>query len=119
MKLNKDKEEIRVEEETMEEKIIKELKKKYKYLYKNIIEGETIIWKPLNRKDYREVLKITDEDKDMTIALREEHIVKNCVVYPSIDKITTLLEEKAGIAITLSEEIMNKSGFEVSKTESV
>ena len=48
---------------------------------------------------------------------KQESMVKTVVLFP--DNIEELIEEKAGIATVLSDEILDKSGFYLSETESV
>lgn len=97
---------------------IKEWKKVFGSVYKNEMNGEAIIWRAIRRKEYRELLSV---EEDMTaeerLLLKQEKTVLMAVLYPS--NIEVLIEEKAGFATVLSEEILSKSGFEITETESL
>ncbi len=55
------------------------------------------------------------EDEENRIMTKQEMMVKKAVLYPfNVDE---LIEENAGIATVLSEEILAKSGFAISYTE--
>lgn len=80
-------------------------------VYKTTIEGEEYIWRKLKRKEYVDIMSgsTENEDIDKVIYERQEKIVKMTVLYPST--IEEDLEKSAGLAITLSDEIIAKSGF--------
>lgn len=91
-------------------KEIARLKKLHKRVYATEIAGETILWRPLRRAEYKEMLNMefpegtSDEDK---IYDRETFIAQCVILYP----------EGAAEDIALAAEIittlcMQKSGFE-------
>lgn len=102
---------------TLEDKI-KEWKKTYSKLYKNEFEDKTIIWKILSRKDFKDVLNMSDElSQEDRLLTKQEITTLKSVLYP--ENIAELIEQNAGLATTLSEEILSKSGFELSETEAL
>ena len=106
-------------QESVEEVNVGELildwKKEYKRIFKNEVDGDIIIWRRLKRKEYKEILAYEDEDEENRIMTKQEMMVKKAVLYPfNVDE---LIEENAGIATVLSEEILAKSGFAISYTE--
>ena len=108
---------------TMEERIV-EWKKQYKNIYKNTIDGIDIYWRAVKRSEYKDLLNAnedidttTAEGRELKILAKQESMVKTVVLFP--DNIEELIEEKAGIATVLSDEILDKSGFYLSETESV
>ena len=91
-------------------KKVAELKKKHKRVYVTEIAGEKILWRPLRRSEYKEMLNMqfpegtSDED---IIYDRETFIANSVILYP----------EGAAEDIALAAEIittlcMQKSGFE-------
>lgn len=95
----------------LEEKI--EEWKKSTPVFRNYIDGdEFIIWKPLNRAEYKSIY-----DKELSPDEVNDELIKLAVLYP--DNITELLEERAGLSYVLSDEILKLSGFGISPTESL
>lgn len=86
----------------------------HKRIFKNEIHGETIIWRRLKRGEYKEILKAETEEDDRILA-KQELMVKAAVLYPF--DVDSLIDENAGLATVLSEEILAKSGFALSYTE--
>ena len=94
---------------------IEQWKKEYKRVFKNDIDGDTIIWRRLKRGEYKNILKETEEDNDSQILTKQEKMVAAAVLYPF--NIEELIEDNAGLATVLSEEILARSGFAISYTE--
>lgn len=93
-------------------------KLEYGKVFKTTIEGEEYIWRKLKRKEYVLVMadKAADEEElESKIYDRQEEIVKLVVLYP--ENIEEELEKSAGLATTLADEIIPKSGFGIPKTE--
>lgn len=94
---------------------IEKWKQEHKRVFKNDIDGETIIWRRLKRGEYKNILKETEEDNDSQILTKQEKMVVAAMLYPF--NAEELIEENAGLATVLSEEILAKSGFAISYTE--
>lgn len=94
---------------------IKKWKQEHKRVFKNDIDGETIIWRRLKRGEYKNILKETEEDNDSQILTKQEKMVVTAMLYPF--NAEELIEENAGLATVLSEEILARSGFAISYTE--
>lgn len=94
---------------------IEKWKKEYKRIFKNDIDGETIIWRRLKRGEYRNILKEVEDDEDDKILVKQEKMVTTAILYPFNAK--EVIEENAGLATVLSEEILARSGFAISYTE--
>lgn len=111
-------EQVKTQEETEDnfEAYLDTWKAQYKRIFKNEIDGEVIIWRRLKRGEYKEILKADtgEEDKILT---KQELMVKASVLYPF--DIESLIDENAGLATVLSEEILAKSGFAISYTEEI
>lgn len=95
--------------------LIAQWKLQYKRIFKNDIDGETIIWRRLKRGEYKEILKETESDEDSKILIKQEKMVKAAILYPF--NAQEVIDENAGLATVLSEEILAKSGFAISYTE--
>lgn len=96
------------------EDYIDQWKATYKRIFKNEIHGEVIIWRRLKRGEYKSILKAEAEEDDRILA-KQELMVKTAVLYPF--DVDALIDENAGLATVLSEEILAKSGFALSYTE--
>lgn len=111
-------EQVKTQEETEDnfEAYLDTWKAQYKRIFKNEIDGEVIIWRRLKRGEYKEILKADtgEEDKILT---KQELMVKASVLYPF--DVESLIDENAGLATVLSEEILAKSGFAISYTEEI
>ena len=94
---------------------IEQWKKEYKRVFKNDIYGDTIIWRRLKRGEYKNILNETEDDQDSKILTKQEKMVAAAVLYPF--NIEELIEDNAGLATVLSEEILARSGFAISYTE--
>lgn len=94
---------------------IEKWKQEHKRVFKNDIDGETIIWRRLKRGEYKNILNESEEDQDNKILTKQEKMVATAVLYPF--NIEEVIEDNAGLATVLSEEILAKSGFAISYTE--
>lgn len=108
--------EIEVTEENLD-KLIPIWKEQFGRIYKNIIDGETVIWRPIRRKEYRELLDFEASEEENRLLAKQEATVKTAVLFPK--DVEVLIEAKAGFATVLSEEILAYSGFDISETESL
>lgn len=102
--------------------LIKELKTEHKKLFKTVLDDEIFLWHKLNRKDYKAIMKKFEniEDRDERLWAREEEACRLAVLYPCAEVLNEILEESAGMATMLSDEIYEKSGFKTAeKTEEV
>jgi hypothetical protein len=93
-----------------------ELKEQHEKIYLTVLDNEQeIVWRPIKRSEYREIITSTDLSKteDEIIIERQEQTCKRCIVFPSGEELEKLLEEYAGVAISICSEIYDKSGFDV------
>jgi hypothetical protein len=105
----KEVEEMDTEEITVQ-KIIDKFKKQYKRIYETDVAGERIIWRPIKRSEYREIMAYEDKelsDREM-VYIREEMMAKKVILYPKTEDI---IEEFAGVAEVIADECMYYSGF--------
>lgn len=75
------------------------------YLSSVTDESEVYVWRPILRKEWRELISagFTDE------LLRQEALVGKCLLFPKKD--TVLYERPAGVLSALETKIMFQSGF--------
>lgn len=103
-------------EKTLDE-LIPAWKKQFGRLYKNTVDDVEVIWRPIRRGEYRELLNISVDENEDAFFARQEKTCQMAVLYPK--DIASLIEQKAGLATVLSEEILAKSGFDISETEAL
>lgn len=96
-----------------------QLKQAYGKLYITELDnGQEVVWHPLNRKEYRDIISDFNADKtDAEIVMnRQEDTCRKCIVYPSGADLEDLIQEYAGVVITICDEIYAKSGFNMTKS---
>lgn len=82
-------------------------KERYEHVYFTPFDGQTFVWRTLQRPEYREIIR----DQTLTALDREELFTEKCVLYPYNFSLDVIKKSRAGIASLLSEMIMDKSGF--------
>jgi hypothetical protein len=94
------------------EQKVQQLKNKYGAIYQIEIADQRIIFRPITRKEYKEVMNLKAEDGEESIVMKREDIIaKHSIVYPEATEVETLLEEYAGVAEVICDECMKISGF--------
>ena len=105
-----------VKELTIEEKIM-QWKKIYKKVFSSQIDGTEYIWHRISRKDYNDVMEINVGDSiEDKIYNRQVEIIKVSVLNMDEEEINSKIDELAGLASSLADEILNKSGFSIEST---
>jgi len=98
-------------------------KLQYGDLYRTHLNNQSFIWHKVRRKDYVELMTDPEisaiENQELRIFFRQEKITKQCVLYPDADTLERLIENNAGIAGNISDEIMMISGFRPVSTEQI
>lgn len=86
-------------------------------VFKTVVDGEDYIWRKLKRKEYVMLMatKSEEEDLDARIYERQEEIAKLVVLFP--ENISELVEENAGLATTIADEVIARSGFGITETQ--
>ena len=110
-------EDKKIREEIVEEPIfeggptpskVEELKEKHGDIYMTEFEDESVyIWKPLSRKEFKDIMKAEGADA----LFREERVCEKCVVWPENYDFMAMTTGRAGVPTILSEQIMDRSGF--------
>ena len=101
--------------------VIAEFKKKWGKVYKTEIDGEAYVWRKIRRKEYVDIMllnNVADEgvmdDSGMaTLYNRQEQITRMVVLFP--EDIEEKLIANGGLATVISDEVLLKSGFEMTK----
>ena len=103
-------------EMTIEDKVI-EWKKEYKKVFLSTIDDEDYIWRRIKRKEYSDIMAIKDtEDIDERIYQRQIAIAKLVVLNFTEEELEERIEELAGLASTIADEVLSKSGFNLTST---
>jgi len=102
-----------ITEEPSYENKISEWKILHGKIFKSTIDGQEYIWMKIKRSVYVEIMNHKDESED-AFYKRQELIARKCVLFP--ENIGTLIETNGGLATTLSDEIIFKSGFDIQST---
>lgn len=93
-------------------------KKQHGKIFKSIVGSESFVWRKLKRKEYTEIMSIDEADESSQedrIYKRQMDIAKAITIWPL--NIAELLEDSAGLATTLSDEAILKSGFNLMSTQ--
>lgn len=77
-------------------------------VYMSDFDDEIFIWRPLRRKEYRDLNRVEGQRDEFYI---EESICRACVLWPEEYGQHTMVFGKAGIPSTLSNLILERSGF--------
>ena len=101
---------------SIEDKVI-EWKKEYKKVFLSTIDDEDYIWRRIKRKEYSDIMAIKDtEDVDERIYQRQIAIAKLVVLNFTEEELEERIEELAGLASTIADEVLSKSGFNLTST---
>lgn len=98
-------------------------KKQFGEIYRTDLNGQTYIWHKLRRRDYIEIMNDETlnavQNSDLRIFLRQEKILKVGILHPSGEQLERLIDENAGVAGNISDEIMLASGFRPVRSEKI
>lgn len=64
-------------ERTDIETVLAELQDKYRQIYWNTLDGEVFIYKPIGRKDFKEICLSEESNED-----KKDKIISTCILYP-------------------------------------
>lgn len=111
-----DKENKEVKELTLDEKIVA-WKEEHKKIFKNSIDGKDYIWRRIKRQEYADIMSVKDgNDVEERIYNRQYAITKLVILNIEQEELELDLEELAGLAATIADEVLDKSGFNASQT---
>lgn len=77
-------------------------------LYMSDFNNEVFIWRPIRRKEYRDIQRVEGVKDEYYM---EEAICRTCVLFPEDYAMHKITFGKAGLPTTLSQLIMERSGF--------
>lgn len=95
-------------------------KAEFGHVYRTESAGKAFIFRPIRRSEYTKLMldtdinpeeEVTSERRLKRLSDRQLGICKICVLWPQSDVLNDMLEGAAGLALNLSEEIMDCSGF--------
>lgn len=94
------------------EKQIADWKKQYGKVFKSKVGDVDVYWRKLKRKEYVEI-----SSGDYDFYQKQEETCKAAILNMEAEELEVVMEENAGFSITLSEEILFYSGFNITTTE--
>lgn len=106
------------EENAVTTEQIAEWKKQFGHIYRTMVNGEGYVWHTLRRNEYVDIMKMQfDDNVDSAerMMTRQEEIVRTVILWP--EDIDRELTERGALATSLADEIMTKSGFDLSESE--
>ena len=103
----------------IEEKTELELwKDEFRKVYKSYIGGKEYTWRRITRSEYHEVMGYKEGDTvEERIYNRQAKIVSMVILGMKKEELDFELSDLSGLATSLSEEVMEMSGFNVRGTE--
>lgn len=92
-------------------------KEEHGRIFKSTVDGKDYIWRRIKRKEYSSVMSMKDgDDIDERIYNRQYAIAKMVILNMEEEELEADLEELAGLATTISDEVLEKSGFNLTGT---
>lgn len=91
-------------------------KEEHKKVYMTIIDGNNYIWRRIKRKEYSEIMAIEADNIDERIYERQIAIVKKVILNMPIEELEKDLEDLSGLAPSIADEVLSKSGFNITTT---
>lgn len=103
--------------EAINQQQIDEWKAKFGKIYKTSVGDDVVIWRKLRRKEYVYIMspEATDGAEGDKVYAKQDLIVSAVALFP--ENIEELITENAGFATCVAEEIIIKSGFDLTNTE--
>ena len=111
-----------IEEEAVQEGVlnagmIEEWRDTYKHIFKTTVGEHTFVWHKLRRREYVDIMTIQSDNPASKVFDRQDAICETCVLFP--ENIEEIIEENGGLAGTIADEILLRSGFDISDTEEI
>lgn len=107
---------MQIEETAISQEQIDAWKAEFGKIYKTTVGDVEIIWRRLKRKEYVGIMNETAElDREAAMFERQERFVKTVAIWPA--NVEVLVEDYAGLATQLADEIVVKSGFDFGTTD--
>lgn len=85
------------------QEIVQRLKRKHRRIYSTIVGSLLLIWRPLGRQEYREILQLAEGEHDL-----QERICQVAVLWPEDLDFRTYV---AGVPSVLAPQIKEQSGY--------
>lgn len=98
-------------------------KKQYGEIYRTDLNGTTFVWHKLRRREYINLMSDEEimalDNNDLKVFLRQEKIMNLAVLYPSGEELERVMDDNAGVAGNISDEIMLASGFRPVRSQKI
>ena len=115
---------VTMQENTVTKEQIEVWKAQYGKVFRTYIDETPIYWRRLKRSEYKDIMLQTlddassyetNEERTKRAYARQELVAKTAVLYP--ENVDDLIENTAGFAMSISEEIMDHCGFTVGESQ--
>lgn len=104
-----------LDEETPEAKITRWKEAYPNGIFMSVYDDMDFIWHKIGRRDYTGIMESFKDDIEMTqeqaIMNRQKALISTCLLYPEEPNYDELFENLPGLVVSLSSEILAKSGF--------
>lgn len=98
-------------------------KQEFGEVYRTDLNGQVYLWHKLRRKDYIDIMSNAEfsniENSEVKVFLRQEEILRRGALFPNGEALDYIIENNAGVAANISDEIMLASGFRAVRSEKV
>ncbi|WP_312339220.1 hypothetical protein [Anaerospora hongkongensis] len=103
--------------EALNQEQIEEWKAQYGRIFKTTIGDDVVIWRKLKRREYVHIMsqEATDGIAGDKVYARQDLIVAAVALYP--ENIKDLIADNAGLATCVADEVILKSGFDITDTQ--
>lgn len=107
---------MQIDETVINQEQIDQWKAEFGKVFKTTVGEVTIAWRRLKRKEYVSIMNSTANlERETAMFTRQEDFVKAAALWPA--NIEELIEESAGLATQVADEIIAKSGFDYGVTD--
>ena len=110
-------------EEMVSKATLESWKKQFGEIYRTDLNGQTYVWHKLRRRDYVNLMSDEElssvQNPDLRVFLRQEKIMQSGILYPEGEELQELLDNNAGVAGNISDEIMLASGFRAVQSKKI
>lgn len=103
--------------EALNQQQIDEWKVQYGKVFKTTVGEDAVIWRKLKRREYVHIMsqEATEEVDGDKVYARQDMIVAAVALYP--ENIQELIADNAGLATCVADEVILKSGFDITETQ--
>ena len=108
-----------IDEQVLSAEQIGEWKQEHGRIFKTDVGEISVIWRKIKRREYGEIMDDNFGGEGLTdymrVLKRQEAMVVKCTLWP--ENIEQIVEDTAGLATSVADEIVYRSGFEAPETK--